>query len=250
VTQVFNRYEVKYLLTTDQFDTIRHALLVSGHMRADAYNQDGETYPIQSLYFASVTDTVSQQALKLKSVDFKQRLRVRSYGPAQNDSPVFMEIKKKFTKKTFKRRVTMSLAEVKAFLAGEKVADNLVLKEVDHLMQRDPVLPVLMLAYDRYAMHATAKTSDLRISFDTNIRYQAHHLDLREEVTGLNIIPDGMVLMELKTELGLPTYIRDLLQQLCLRPTKYSKFELGLKAHFQTEDDAYAQLIKESIQHA
>jgi hypothetical protein len=248
--QTFNRYEIKYLLTKEQFNMIREALLVSGEMRADKYNLNGATYPIQSLYFASVTDAVAQQGLKIQPVDFKQRLRLRSYGPARDDSPTFMEIKKKFTKKTFKRRTTMTLSAAEQFLAGHLPADNLVLREVDHLMQRDPVVPVLMLAYDRYAMHAISPQSDLRISFDTNIRYQATKLNLRETVTGPTIIADDCVLMELKTEFGLPDFVRQLINDLALRPIKYSKFELGLKAHFQTSEDAYSQLLKESHQYA
>ncbi|WP_343109391.1 hypothetical protein [Weissella cibaria] len=52
--QVFNRYEVKYLITADQVDKIIQQLLNSGKMRLDKYNQAGDWYPIQSLYFASI----------------------------------------------------------------------------------------------------------------------------------------------------------------------------------------------------
>lgn len=116
--QVFNRYEVKYIITQAQYEGILQALLAAEQMRLDRYNQTGESYPIQSLHYASVTDAVSQQALRLEPNEFKQRLRMRSYGPANADKPVFLEIKNKFLKKTYKRRITADYGPANRFLAA------------------------------------------------------------------------------------------------------------------------------------
>ena len=94
--QVFNRYEVKYIITQAEYEGILQALLATEDMRLDRYNQTGESYPIQSLYYASVTDAVSQQALRLEPNEFKQRLRVRSYGPATRISQFSWRLKRSF----------------------------------------------------------------------------------------------------------------------------------------------------------
>ena len=68
--QVFNRYEVKYIITQAEYKAILQALLATEDMRLDRYNQTGESYPIQSLYYASVTDAVSSRSIMKRRIDF------------------------------------------------------------------------------------------------------------------------------------------------------------------------------------
>lgn len=247
--QVFNRYEVKYLITADQVDKIIQQLLNSGKMRLDKYNQAGDWYPIQSLYFASITDVVSQQALRLELNEFKQRLRLRTYGPARESEPAFLEIKKKFLKKTYKRRVTVDYQTATAFLMTQVLPTNQITREVAALrvQQQDPVIKI---AYDRVALHATQATSDLRISFDRNVRYDMVELDIATETIGYQLLKPGMVLMEIKTELGMPSFLRQILGEYKLRPTRFSKFERGLKDGFQRHATAYQMLMEKDFTHA
>ncbi|TVV39093.1 polyphosphate polymerase domain-containing protein [Weissella cibaria] len=247
--QVFNRYEVKYLITADQVDKIIQQLLNSGKMRLDKYIQAGDWYPIQSLYFASITDVVSQQALRLELNEFKQRLRLRTYGPARASEPAFLEIKKKFLKKTYKRRVTVDYQTATAFLMTQVLPTNQITREVAALrvQQQDPVIKI---AYDRVALHATQATSDLRISFDRNVRYDMAELDIATETIGYQLLKPGMVLMEIKTELGMPSFLRQILGEYKLRPTRFSKFERGLKDGFQRHATAYQMLMEKDFTHA
>ena len=94
--QVFNRYEVKYIITQAEYEAILQALLATEDMRLDRYNQTGESYPIQSLYYASVTDAVSQQALRLEPNEFKQRLRCDLMGQQLRLSQFSWRLKRSF----------------------------------------------------------------------------------------------------------------------------------------------------------
>lgn len=46
--EVFNRYEKKYLLTRQQYDSIIAAM--KNHMVLDRYNENGESYIICTIY--------------------------------------------------------------------------------------------------------------------------------------------------------------------------------------------------------
>lgn len=247
--QVFNRYEVKYIITQAEYEAILQALLATEDMRLDRYNQTGESYPIQSLYYASVTDAVSQQALRLEPSEFKQRLRVRSYGPATAAKPVFLEIKKKFLKKTYKRRITVDYETANRFLIAGELPDNQIGREVLALARKQ-LQPVIKVAYERVALHATSCDSDLRISFDTDIRTSTLDLNISNQTIGENLLPAGMVLMEIKTELGMPTFLRRIVADYQLRPTSFSKFERGLKRSFQESDETYTDILQKEIAHA
>lgn len=247
--QVFNRYEVKYIITQAEYEAILQALLATEDMRLDRYNQTGESYPIQSLYYASVTDAVSQQALRLEPNEFKQRLRVRSYGPATTTKPVFLEIKKKFLKKTYKRRITVDYETANRFLIAGELPDNQIGREVLALARKQ-LQPVIKVAYERVALHATSCDSDLRISFDTDIRTSTLDLNISNQTIGENLLPAGMVLMEIKTELGMPTFLRRTVADYQLRPTSFSKFERGLKRSFQESDETYTDILQKEIAHA
>lgn len=50
---------------------------------------------------------------------YKEKLRLRSYGVAKEDTTVFLELKKKYDSVVYKRRIAMPLAQAEQFLAEE-----------------------------------------------------------------------------------------------------------------------------------
>lgn len=84
---VFKRNEYKYIITEEQYDSIIET--IESRLRADVY---GET-TIQSLYFD--TDDYRLIRTSIEKPDYKEKLRLRSYGLAKEDGEVFLELKKK-----------------------------------------------------------------------------------------------------------------------------------------------------------
>ena len=79
VQTVFQRYEMKYLLTQAQREAVLRAL--EPHMALDPY---GRTV-IRNLYL----DTESYRLIR-RSIEkpvYKEKMRIRCYGPAHPDSP-------------------------------------------------------------------------------------------------------------------------------------------------------------------
>lgn len=99
VQTVFQRYEMKYLLTQAQREAVLRAL--EPHMALDPY---GRTV-IRNLCL----DTESYRLIR-RSIEkpvYKEKMRIRCYGPAHPDSPVFVELKKKYKKVVYKRRLSL-----------------------------------------------------------------------------------------------------------------------------------------------
>ena len=102
-TCIFKRIEKKYLLTSAQQEALLQR--IGSHLRPDAYGRS----TVLSLYL----DTPDHRIIRssLEAVDYKEKLRLRSYGRASADSTVFLELKKKYGGVVYKRRADMTLAE-------------------------------------------------------------------------------------------------------------------------------------------
>ena len=101
---VFKRYELKYILTKEQKQIMLSA--IEPYMEMDKY---GRT-TIRNIYFD--TDTYRLIRRSIEKPEYKEKLRIRSYSRATPDSDVFVELKKKYKKVVYKRR--LSLPESKA----------------------------------------------------------------------------------------------------------------------------------------
>ena len=86
----FQRREVKFLLSKEQFDALLP--IVHEHMNPDAYCVDGKEYGIYNLYYDTPDNFLIRQSLEKPY--FKEKLRLRSYySPADPYASVFLEIK-------------------------------------------------------------------------------------------------------------------------------------------------------------
>ena len=94
---VMKRYELKYL--PDRGQTAWLIDRLKGHMEPDRYGMTS----IASLYYDTPDDRIIRRSLE--KPDFKEKLRLRSYGLATEGSPVFLELKRKASGIVYKRRV-------------------------------------------------------------------------------------------------------------------------------------------------
>ena len=86
-TGSFERKEVKYRLNTMQVRAIKQAL--SAHMTPDEYGQTS----ITSVYYDTPNRDMMSRSLEKPA--YKEKLRLRTYGPRNASAPVFVELKKK-----------------------------------------------------------------------------------------------------------------------------------------------------------
>lgn len=215
---VFKRYELKYLLTLEQKEKIVKAM--EPYMSMDDY---GRT-TIRNIYF----DTDSYRLIRhsIEKPAYKEKLRIRSYRKANPKSTVFVELKKKYKHVVYKRRFSLSEEEAVQWLSGKRHCkeETQITKEIDYFFDYYKTLrPAVFLSYEREAYYS--KTGgDFRVTFDDNVLFRQENISLEEEVWGTPILPEGMVIMEIKCSGGMPLWMSHLLTEEHIYKTSFSKY--------------------------
>lgn len=214
---VFKRYELKYLINTEQYEAIRHKL--SEHMVEDKYGKS----TISNIYFDTPNDLLIRRSIE-KPV-YKEKLRLRSYGAAEKNGIAYVELKKKYDSVVYKRRIALLYDEAIDFLLNrKKIKDSQIVREINYFLDLyGDLKPAEVISYDREAMYER-ENSDLRITFDKNILCRDYDLSLKKGVYGESILEDGYTLMEIKTGTSIPLWLCDVLSKNAIYKTSFSKY--------------------------
>lgn len=214
---VFKRTEKKYLVDSEQYNNLIES--IKENMLSDEYGK----YTICNIYFDTQNFDLIRNSIE-KPV-FKEKLRLRSYGVPTQDSLTFLEIKRKYKGTVYKRRISLPYCDMMDALSnGEfNFADNQVTKEIEYFIKYYSVVPKVFLAYDREA-YKGVKDKGLRITFDTNIRSRETELELSRGDYGELLLNEDLRIMEIKTDLAMPIWLCEALNQNKIYPTSFSKY--------------------------
>ncbi len=237
----FQRSEKKYLMNDAQYRALREVL--DEHMQADAYGQ----YTVCNLYFDTEHNDLIRRSIE--KPDYKEKLRLRSYGTVTDEDKVFLEIKKKFKGVVFKRRITAPYREIKAYLTdGTPPTDNgQIFREIDYFLRFYACYPKLFLSYDRIALSGVGEEKGLRVTFDRNIRSRTDRLDLTIPPDGESLLEDGVWLMEIKAPGAMPLWLTDALTRLQIYPTSFSKYGRVYTRNHRRQQEALSKSEEESV---
>ncbi|MBP3370596.1 MAG: polyphosphate polymerase domain-containing protein [Clostridia bacterium] len=218
---IFKRYEIKYMLTVEQKNKMVE--IMEPYMSIDKY---GHT-TIRNIYFD--TDNYRLIRRSIEKPLYKEKLRIRSYQTATDDSPVFVELKKKYKKVVYKRRISMTEHEAMAWICnGESPpVETQITREIDYFRNfYGNMRPAVFLSYEREAFFSKDK-SDFRVTFDDNILCRQTQMSLCEEPYGDRILEEGKVMMEIKCSGGMPLWMAHALTELGLSKTSFSKYGIA-----------------------
>lgn len=217
MTETFERYEKKYLLTPRTYEALRARLVP--YVTADAYG----AYTVCNLYY----DTPDYRLIRasIEGPAYKEKLRLRSYGVPGDGDPVFLELKKKCDGVVYKRRATMTLEQ----LREGALEDSQVLREIGWFMRvyNNPI-PRVYIAYDREAFCGLEEPG-LRLTFDQGIRWRQSTLDLAKGTWGNPLLDRGEVLLEIKIPGAMPVWLCRLLSEMEIYPVSFSKYGMCYK---------------------
>ena len=217
VLHSFERYEKKYILTEAQYEAILPE--IKKHTVMDVYGQ----YTICNIYYDTEHYDLIRQSLRKPY--YKEKFRVRSYGVPGAGTNIFAEIKKKSGDIVYKRRVDGTPDEIGAFLdeSAPLSANRQIQDEILWFMKKNRPSPKVFIGYDRTA-YAGIEDPEFRITFDRNIRYRLHDLDLRSGDHGDPVTDDGTVIMEVKIKDAMPLWLVPILSRNRLYPGSFSKY--------------------------
>lgn len=217
IQTVFKRTEKKYIITLNRRKQLLK--LISSQICSDKFGES----TVCSLYF----DTDDFRLIR-NSIDkpvYKEKLRLRSYSTPKADSNVFLELKKKYKGVVYKRRETLKYSDaMNYFNTRSKPVDTQIMKEIDWTINYyNGLEPKMFIAYDRTAFYSK-EDSNLRITFDKNIRFRNYDLELGKGSYGDLILDSELCVMEIKILNSMPLWLSNALTQLKIYPSSFSKY--------------------------
>ena len=214
---VMKRYEMKYLLDAEQTAYFRKHL--KGHMEVDEFGKTS----IASLYY----DTPNYRLIRtsMEKPTFKEKIRLRSYGIANESSPVFLELKRKAYGIVYKRRVETTIPLVAKFFAGEGdiCAGGQINREITAFRDYyETLVPSCLIIYDRTAYYEPG--GDLRLTIDENPRYRVKDLTLTQSMDGTSLLKQGWTILEIKVQQAMPLWLTEIISGGRIMIGSFSKY--------------------------
>ena len=213
----FERYEKKYLLEPWQAQSLQPWILE--HFQPDRYPES----VICNVYF----DTEDYELIRtsIEKPHYKEKLRLRSYGVPKAYSQVFIELKKKYDGVVYKRRIPMRLENAEKYLYSGIIPEghSQILSEIQWFVEFYEPKPAVFLAYDRRAYFGKEQ-EEFRVTFDENIRYREEQLHLADGDQGIGLLPENIILMEVKIPDSMPFWLGHILSELEIFPISFSKY--------------------------
>lgn len=258
----FERKEVKYRLNAMQVRAIKQAL--SAHMAPDEYGQTS----ITSVYYDTPNRDMISRSLEKPA--YKEKLRLRTYGPRCAQAPVFVELKKKHEGIVYKRRIAVSESAARLFMVGvpygraisryplvdealeaeSHSAKSLqIAEEIAACVRRNgPVFPSMAILVERVAWAPLpdargAEAEGVRITFDERIRYRDLFAPAGKRAS-VPLLAAGEAIMEVKVPGAYPLWLVRVLDDCGAYPTSFSKYG---EAYLACEGKAAPKAYREQV---
>ncbi len=215
---IFERHETKFLLNMQQRLFLEQA--IAGRMRPDEHGES----TICNIYYDTPDCILARRSLE-KPV-YKEKIRMRSYGPVYGEDEVFLELKKKYSGIVYKRRISLPLEQAEAYMRKETgmPVDSQIGREIDWFCAYySCLLPAAHISYDRRAWFDRCDP-ELRITMDRNILWQTEDCCLSALPFGHGLLGAGESILEIKTASAIPMWLVSLLNEAEIRQTSFSKY--------------------------
>ena len=212
------RHELKFTITKKCAKILKDRLM--SIMSVDENGRNG--YFIRSLYF----DTPNSDAYyeKIDGAPYRKKYRIRIYNG--DDDFIRLEKKMKHNNMTAKEQVNISR------ITCEKILNNAIsiydlddglLKEFLIELKTKHLIPSVIVDYDRLAL--TYPVSDVRITFDSNIRSGKYNYNLfNYKENEYSAIDNDLLVLEVKFNEVLPEAIAIILSTIPSNRQAFSKF--------------------------
>ena len=214
---IFKRYEKKYLLTEKEYEML--SSLIKDKIAPDKYGIN----TLCSLYLDTPDFLLIRNSID--AISYKEKLRMRSYGAPGREETLFFEIKKKYKRVVYKRRVSMTPAQAAEYIeTGIPPFDSQIMREIDYLMNfyHQPKPNVCILC-EREAFFSE-ENAEVRLTFDRNLRYR-YGFPTQENISeGTPILDKDKIIMEIKTPGAMPLWLAHALSDCKIYPRSFSKY--------------------------
>jgi len=248
------RYEFKYLVPIEQYAPLRAALVPFLKPDPFAARRPGGRYTVRSIYFD--TPGFEMYHTKVDGIAHRLKVRLRGYDKGDDNSRVFMEIKRKYEGPILKNRSDAPFGVIKKMFQGASPDDfpNLINKPDNarrffyHVLSRN-LRPVVNVIYDRepFLGSTVSMENDFRLTFDMHLRSIAYPTvqELYDEHNPIFAYP-GFFILEVKFNQYCPAWIKPVLEDFQLRKEPASKYVGCINSNRFVRPDRYNDLWAKS----
>lgn len=222
---IFNRYERKYIITTQQKNEMVE--FMKNHLIFDEYSIDNKPYHIYNIYFDTHDFNIIRNSISKPT--YKEKLRLRSYKfPLEKDDLVFLEMKKKYEGRINKRRVFLTYESAVNYLETGirptfiNYLDQQVFEEIDYFLKLHKAKPGAFISYKRIAM--ISESDDLRVTFDYDMKFRNKNVNFDSDQGQQIISSKDHYLMEVKSSNNFPFWLARKLSEYELYSQSFSKY--------------------------
>ncbi len=181
-------------------------------MKEDSFRPEYDGYHVRSLYF----DDIHDRALYEKNfgVFKRQKYRIRIYN--KEDSKIRLERKSKYGQYISKETALISKDEYKSLVMDNNsdfllMSGNLLKRSFYLEINNNLMKPKGIVDYKREAYMLGA--GNVRITFDKDLEAVLNDIDIFEsKLATVSILPEAVIILEIKYDDFLPDYIRNLIQ--------------------------------------
>lgn len=217
------RHELKFKISNNAAEVLKHKLSLILDKDKNGYYKDG-SYKIKSLYFDDINSTSYYE--KLDGVLYRKKYRIRIYN--DDDSFIRLEKKMKHNQLTAKEQMLISKEIYSKILYGNtndiQNAEGLLKEFIDDYNMRS-LIPSVIVEYNRTTF--VHPVSDVRITFDSNIKSGMYNYDLfNEKCTLFDVNEKGKQVLEVKFNEILPLHIANILSDIPSCREAVSKFAI------------------------
>lgn len=232
--RTFNRFELKYLITLKQAAQFRSGL--QAYLVPDEHGSESGRYTVSSLYYDSPDLRCYRE--KADGLLFRRKLRLRHYETGDlltEEIPVFVEIKQRVDRVTQKRRAVLPYGDALRLCNDRQITDHApedkaFIEEVFAYLWQYNLQPMRIVRYERQALMGTMYDPGLRVTFDSSLSFQAHPLHLHEQASGLPMLAANHVVMEIKVNERLPSWLAEMVASHDLQLVRVSKYCRSIEA--------------------
>ena len=226
------RQEIKYHITVDCAEKMFFTL--SQVMQGDPFNGNN-AYMVRSLYFDSFYDNDYWE--KSAGLNYRKKIRLRVYSP--DNQTAKLEMKEKIGSDQRKRSLTVKREDAQRLIQGDITCLNNyqepLAEELFYIMRNELYVPRCVVEYKRRAF--MAPVNDIRITFDSEIESNEGDFDIFDKnLCTYPVMSKGELVLEVKYNNFLLSYIKDMLEQIDATETSNSKYCLARKLGLGSED--------------
>lgn len=246
------RYEYKYYVPNIHLRKLRDMVLP--FLETDGFaKRTGGEYTVRSIYFD--TPDFEMYHTKLEGIKHRYKVRLRGYNQGDEDSLVFMEIKRKYESPILKNRASATLGDVMQLFHGapiEQVMEGKPPYMLDNARRflyqiySRQMKPVVNVIYEREPYHSRFSDPDnnFRLTIDKNLRSSPYPdvIDLFSDKRIKYCLRNHFIL-EIKFNHYMPTWTKPVVAHLNLKRESASKYCLCLDTHPEIRTDSRLDML-------